>query len=101
MTELEFAKKWGMQQGKGYGSALFDCSKRLLEDLHQLRLPKILRGDIIRTEHKKKTVSIIIDGYIQGLKQDMGNENSIIYGINGHKILALMELQKRLSNFSA
>ena len=42
-----------------------------------------------------------IDKFIQELKDKTDNKNAILYGINGHKILALMELKERLSNFKA
>lgn len=36
MTRQQFAEKWGYQSGVGYGSAQFDCTKQLLEDLNNL-----------------------------------------------------------------
>ena len=79
--------------------------------------------DDIAVSHDKKTLEILIgsddwgnnyievpiefiakrlndevDKLIQELKEKAENQNSILFGINGHKILVLMELKERLGS---
>lgn len=48
-------------------------------------------------EDKEKIIKII-DNFIKELKDKINNQNSVNYTINGYKILALMELKKRINN---
>jgi len=68
------------------------------------RLVKPEIADTLKMTQRKETiisdkaeVETIIGEFIKELKDKTVNHNPILFGINGHKILALMELKERIN----
>uniref|UniRef100_A0A6H1ZSC2 Uncharacterized protein n=1 Tax=viral metagenome TaxID=1070528 RepID=A0A6H1ZSC2_9ZZZZ len=83
---------------------LKDLREQALAEHSHYYTANLLKDTIafLKNEGQHQTVVIPeiaeeIDEFIQELKDDTTNSNSIIFGINGHKILALMEIKKRLA----
>ena len=79
MTKEEFINKWRLQSAKGYGSALFDCSELLKQDL-ELVIKNLnsdpsdkVRDELIRFSdwfqenysHKYDNIRYFIDKYLE------------------------------------